>query len=175
MRPNLKWSDGQPLTSEDVAFTINRSREEEWLNYTSVVANLPARAPRRPHARRTHLGARPEAARRSTSTSCPSTSGPSSTQDRSTKYDGNDGVGSGPFVLERLEKGQFARFRANPNYWGGRPAVDRVVLRKFNNPDAMVAALKRGEIDAAEDLPGTRSSSSRRTPRSRRSRATRAR
>ena len=53
-----------------------------------------------------------------------------------------DGVGSGPFVLEKFEKGQFARFRANPNYWGGKPAVDKVVLRKFNNPDAMVAALK---------------------------------
>ncbi len=28
------------------------------------------------------------------------------------------------------------------------------MLRNFNNPDAMVAALKRGEIDAAEDVPG---------------------
>ena len=58
-------------------------------------------------------------------------------------------------MLEHLEKGQFARFKANPNYYGGKPAVDRVVLRNFDNPDAMVAALKRGEIDAAEDVPGT--------------------
>ena len=28
------------------------------------------------------------------------------------------------------------------------------MLRKFNNPDAMVAALKTGELDAAEDIPG---------------------
>ena len=41
-----------------------------------------------------------------------------------------------------FKKGQFARFKANPNYWGGKPAVDKVVLRKFNNPDAMVAALE---------------------------------
>jgi peptide/nickel transport system substrate-binding protein len=71
------------------------------------------------------------------------------------KYEGEDGVGSGPFVLEKFEKGQFARFRANPNYWDGKPAVDRVVLRKFNNPDAMVAALKTGEVDAAWDVPGS--------------------
>ena len=70
------------------------------------------------------------------------------------KYDAQDGVGSGPFVLEKFEKGQFARFKANPNYWGGKPAVDKVVLRKFNNPDAMVAALKTGELDAAQDIPG---------------------
>ena len=72
-----------------------------------------------------------------------------------TKYDALDGVGSGPFTLEKFEKGQFARFKANPYYYGGKPAVDRVVLRNFDNPDAMVAALKRGEIDAAEDVPGT--------------------
>jgi peptide/nickel transport system substrate-binding protein len=70
------------------------------------------------------------------------------------KYDALDGVGSGTFTLEEFEKGQFARFKANPNYHGGRPAVDKVVLRKFNNPDAMVAALKTGELDAAFDMSG---------------------
>ncbi len=71
------------------------------------------------------------------------------------KYDGNTPVGGGPFTLEKFEKGQFARFKANPNYYAGKPAVDKVVLRKFNNPDAMVAALKTGELDAAESLPST--------------------
>ena len=42
---------------------------------------------------------------------------------------------------------------ANPDYWGGKPAVDEVVLRKFNNADAMVAALKSGEIDAVQGVP----------------------
>ena len=70
------------------------------------------------------------------------------------KYAATDGVGSGPFVLEKFEKGQFARFKANKYYWAGKPAVDKVVLRKFNNPDTMVAALKTGELDAAEDIPG---------------------
>jgi peptide/nickel transport system substrate-binding protein len=75
--------------------------------------------------------------------------------DERSKYDALDGVGSGPFTLERFEKGQFARFKANPNFYGGRPAVDTVVLRKFNNPDAMVAALRTGELDAAQDIPGS--------------------
>ena len=42
---------------------------------------------------------------------------------------------------------------ANPNYWGGKPAIDEVVFRLFNNADAMVAALKTGEIDAAFQVP----------------------
>ncbi len=74
--------------------------------------------------------------------------------DERDKYAGEDGVGSGPFVLDKFEKGQFARFKANKYYWAGKPAVDTVVIRKFNNPDAMVAALKTGELDAAWDIPG---------------------
>jgi peptide/nickel transport system substrate-binding protein len=154
MRANQKWSDGQPLTAEDVAFTINRARKEEWLNYTSVVANLTAKAQ--------------DARTLVVTTSVADPKLPTldmyvlpkhvwEKQDAKaiTKYDALDGVGSGPFTLEHFEKGQFARFKANPYYYGGKPAVDRVVQRKFDNPDAMVAALKRGEIDAAEDVPGT--------------------
>ena len=154
MRANQKWSDGQPLTAEDVAYTINRAKKEEWLNYTSVVANLTAKAtddrtlvvtssvadPKLPtldmYVLPKHIWEKQDAK-------------------AITKYAALDGVGSGPFTLEHLEKGQFARFKANPYYYGGKPAVDRVVLRNFDNPDAMVAALKRGEIDAAEDVPGT--------------------
>ena len=154
LRPNLKWSDGQPLTAEDVAYTINRAKKEEWLNYTSVVGNLTATAQ--------------DPTTLVVKTSVPDPKLPTldmyvvpkhiwEKQDAKavTKYDALDGVGSGPFTLEHFEKGQFARFKANPYYYGGKPAVDRVVLRGFDNPDAMVAALKRGEIDAAEDVPGT--------------------
>src|SRR3954469_22418181 len=154
MRANQKWSDGQPLTAEDVAYTINRAKKEEWLNYTSVVANLTAKA----QDDRTLV----------VTSSVPDPKLPTldmyvlpkhvwEKQDAKaiTKYAALDGVGSGPFTLAHLEKGQFARFKANPYYYGGKPAVDTVVLRNFDNPDAMVAALKRGEIDAAEDVPGT--------------------
>ena len=152
LRPNMKWSDGKPLTAEDVAWTINTSRDEEWINHSATTVNLDAEAtdpttlvveskvpdPKLPildvYILPKHIW------------------GPLS-QDERDKYDALDGVGSGPFVLEKFEKGQFARFKANPNYWGGKPKVDKVVLRKFNNPDAMVAALKTGELDAAEDLP----------------------
>jgi peptide/nickel transport system substrate-binding protein len=153
MREGARWSDGKPLTAEDVAWTINTSRKEEWINHTSTVANLKAEAPD------------PNTLVVRTSVDDPKLPtldvyilpkhvwGKLSAKERQT-YDALDGVGSGPFVLEKFEKGQFARFKANPNYYGGKPAVDRVVLRKFNNPDAMVAALKTGELDAAEDVPG---------------------
>ena len=36
LRPNMKWSDGKPLTAEDIAWTVNTSREEEWVNHFAV-------------------------------------------------------------------------------------------------------------------------------------------
>ena len=154
MRPNQKWSDGQPLTAEDVVFTINRARKEEWLNYNSVVANLTASAPD-PNTLVIRSSVVDPKLPTLDSYILPKHIWEKQDAKAITKYDALDGVGSGPFTLEKFEKGQFARFKANPNYYGGKPAVDRVVLRDFDNPDAMVAALKRGEIDAAEDLPGT--------------------
>ena len=154
LRPNMKWSDGKPLTAEDIAWTVNTSREEEWFNHFAVTQNLTAKAlddttveikssvpdPKLPvmdvYILPKHIWGKMDA-------------------DARGKYEGTDPVGSGPFVLEEFKKGQFARFNANPNYWGGKPAVDKVVLRKFNNPDAMVAALQTGELDAAEDIPSS--------------------
>jgi peptide/nickel transport system substrate-binding protein len=153
LRPNLKWSDGQPLTAEDIAYTVNRSKKEEWLNHSSVTANLTAKVlapdsveitssvpdPKLPvmdvYILPKHIWEKYDAK-------------------QITKYNGQDGVGSGPYVLDEFKKGQFARFKANPNYWRGKPPLQSVVLRPFNNADAMVAALKSGEIDAAQDIPG---------------------
>ena len=44
LREGLQWSDGEPLTAEDIAYTINRARDEEWLNHFSTVENLTAEA-----------------------------------------------------------------------------------------------------------------------------------
>ena len=44
LRPGMKWSDGKPLTAEDVAWTVNTSREEEWINHSATTANLEAEA-----------------------------------------------------------------------------------------------------------------------------------
>lgn len=151
IREGLLWSDGEPLTAEDIAYTINRARDEEWLNYESTVANLTAEAP----DERTLVV--------TSSVNDPKLPGLSLyvvpkhvwekvAPDEVTNYAALDGVGSGPFTLTEWKKGQFWRMEANPNFWRGRVAIDEVVFRVFRNPDAMVAALKSGEIDAAHNV-----------------------
>ena len=154
LRPGLKWSDGQPLTSADIAWTINTSRKQEWLNYTAVTSDLVATAPD-PQTLVIHTTAPDPKLPTVDVYMLPEHIWGKLSKSEITKYEAEDGVGSGPFVLEKREKGQFARFKANPNFWKGKPKVDEVIIRNFDNPDAMVAALERGEIDAAEDVPGT--------------------
>ena len=60
-------------------------------------------------------------------------------------------VGTGPYVAEDWQTGQFVRFVRNPNYWGTQGAADEVVMQFFENPDTMVQALKAGELDYARD------------------------
>jgi peptide/nickel transport system substrate-binding protein len=152
LRTGLTWSDGTPLTAEDVAYTVNRARDEEWQNYTSTVANLTAKV------------IDPQTVEITSSVKDPKLPTMDvyilpqhvwGKQDKAaiTKYEGTDGVGSGPFTLVEAKRGQFMRLQANDGYWGGRPAIDEVVFRLFTNRDAMVAALEKGEIDAAHDIP----------------------
>jgi peptide/nickel transport system substrate-binding protein len=152
LRPNLKWSDGQPLTSDDIVFTINRAHKEEWLNYTSTLQNITATA-KGPDQVVIHSTVRDPKLPTMDVYILPKHVWGKYDKDAITKYAALDGVGSGPFTLEHLEKGQFWRMKANPNYWKGRPAIDTVVFRRFNNADALVAALERGELDAAHDVP----------------------
>ncbi|MBI3977374.1 MAG: hypothetical protein HY331_04225, partial [Chloroflexi bacterium] len=60
---------------------------------------------------------------------------------------GRNPVGTGPFVFEKVEKGVQASMTAFDGYWGGRPALDRVVVRQIAEEQAMTASLLSGEVD----------------------------
>jgi peptide/nickel transport system substrate-binding protein len=154
LRDGLQWSDGTPLTAEDVAWTVNTSRDQGWINHSSTTANLDATViddrtvkvtssvpdPKLPsldvYIVPKHIWEAPAAG-------------------DVTTYEALDGVGSGPFTLVEWKSGQSWTMRANPNHWQGRPAIDQVVFRVFTNGDAMVAALEKGEIDAAHSVPAS--------------------
>ena len=152
LREGLEWSDGTPLTAEDIAYTINRSREEEWLNHTSTVANLTAEATDDTTVVVTSSVNDPKLPNLNVYI-VPKHVYEKIAADDITKYEALDGVASGPFSLEEWKKGQFWRMEANPSFWRGQVPIDEVVFRVFRNADAMVAALKSGEIDAAHNVP----------------------
>jgi peptide/nickel transport system substrate-binding protein len=155
IRQGARWSDGKPVTARDAAYTFNRIIKGtfEQTNYGNYVGNIE------------------EARATDDATLVMTTKSPSPTMLRLAvpilpqhvwkEIDGKEvetfendkgAVGSGPFVLKERKTGQFVRLAANKSYWGGAPRIDELVFRVFNNNDAMVQALRKGEIDFADNL-----------------------
>ncbi|HEX4983520.1 MAG TPA: ABC transporter substrate-binding protein [Ilumatobacteraceae bacterium] len=154
LREGLEWSDGEPLTAEDIAWTINTSRDQEWINHSATTVNLDATAVDERTVEIVSSVPDPKLPTMDVYIVPKHVWEPISEGDITT-YEALDGVGSGPFTLQEWRSGQSWTMVANPSYWKGEPVIDQVVFRIFTNPDAMVAALQQGEIDAAHLIPSS--------------------
>jgi dipeptide transport system substrate-binding protein len=61
----------------------------------------------------------------------------------------NAPIGTGPFVFERYAKDAQVRFRGNPDYWDGAPAIERLVLAITPEPNVRQQRLKAGDCQIA--------------------------
>ncbi len=61
-------------------------------------------------------------------------------------------AGTGPFKLESWTKDVELVYVANDRYWGGRPAVDRVVWRTIAEDTVRLSELKTGSVDVANQV-----------------------
>jgi peptide/nickel transport system substrate-binding protein len=66
------------------------------------------------------------------------------------EYENTEMIGSGPFKMAEYVPGQFTRLEAVKDHYFDPPAIDEVIFRVFGNGDAMVQALRIGEIDLME-------------------------
>ena len=78
---------------------------------------------------------------------------------------GKHPVGTGPFRFVEWRAGQEVVLEANPDYWGARAKVRRVVARAVKDPARRLAALKAGELHGLEGLNPDDLPSVRRDPR----------
>jgi peptide/nickel transport system substrate-binding protein len=161
--PNAKWSDGQPMTARDAAWTINTD-----LKYASTgAANAAGLVAHIKHA------SAPNATTLVVSYKAPVGNVLGQFQQLAilpqhvwSKYTGAKGanlktfpntspVVGGPFKIVKYTKNEIALFQRNDSFYGPKPQVDGFGLRMFSNDDALVQALKAKEIDAIEDVPAT--------------------
>jgi len=61
-------------------------------------------------------------------------------------------AGSGPYVLGSWKPNESLTLIANPNYYGGAPAMERVVVRHIQESATQRLLLERGDIDIARNL-----------------------
>jgi peptide/nickel transport system substrate-binding protein len=64
-------------------------------------------------------------------------------------------VGSGPFIVTDFEHGRILKMDRNPRWRGEKPKYDEIQFIKYGNTDAVIRALKLGEIDAMWEVEPT--------------------
>ena len=62
-------------------------------------------------------------------------------------------VGSGPYMVDAFERNAFLRLKANPHYWGGKPAIETVVFKFVTDASARVAEIESGRSDVTLEIP----------------------
>lgn len=151
---NRVWSDGKPITAEDVAWTYTQIMTVPDLQAAngSLVTNFASVTAK--DARTLVIEMKtPQAAN-------PGTDIPIvpkhiwESQDKATYLNEITApvVGSGPFFTKNYVKGQIVELAPNPKFWGGAPKIGGLTWVYYKNTDAAVQGLKAGEIDLVSGL-----------------------
>ncbi|MEZ5802469.1 MAG: ABC transporter substrate-binding protein [Rhizobiaceae bacterium] len=62
-------------------------------------------------------------------------------------------IGTGPYMVEKYERNAFMRLKANPNYWGGKPAFENVTIKFVPDAASRVAELESGSSQVTLEIP----------------------
>jgi peptide/nickel transport system substrate-binding protein len=153
MRSGLKWSDGQPFTANDVAWTLNFYKENHISNYALDLGIFKSAEATDDTTFVIH-SEEPTSVFNGNSVWMYEFILPEhiwSKIDEPKKSDNVPTVGSGPWVVTDTKPGDFVKLERNPHYWGPSvgldPTVDVIIEKVFNNENQMAAALQTGEID----------------------------
>ena len=72
---------------------------------------------------------------------------PAAVQKYSNEGIANNPVGTGPFIFVERVRGEKIVLKRNPDYWGEKAKVDRVIFRPMEEAASRISALETGEAD----------------------------
>jgi peptide/nickel transport system substrate-binding protein len=145
LRPRLRWSDGAPLTSADVLYTLrqildpkNPVRSHEGYDLIDRVRAPDAQTVVL-HLRRAWAPAVLTYFSYGTSTLV--------VIPAHVPLQQLPAVGDGPYDFVSWQRGNVLTYRANARYWRGRPQIERVDVRIATDPSTNLLMLQSGALD----------------------------
>jgi peptide/nickel transport system substrate-binding protein len=161
LRHGVRFSDGTPMTSADVVYSIERhmkSPADAWGEYSSQIGSIRAVSPSA-----VQLDWKPSAnfSLQYTESLLYSALGTvveqRYAQAEGSKF-GTAGGGlmcTGPFKLANWTPGQQITLTPNPYYWDAalKPHTKSFVLKFITDPGTITSGLQTGELDGSFDLP----------------------
>ncbi|NLH01396.1 MAG: ABC transporter substrate-binding protein [Clostridiales bacterium] len=139
IRTDVKFTDGEPLTASDVAFTFNTAKKSQ----SSLDLTFMDKAEAPSDDTVIFTLNRPT----STFLNTIATTGIVPEHAYGEDY-GTNPIGSGPFVFVQWNKGEQLMLKANENYYRDVPKIKNITL-VFMQEDAAFAAVKAGQVDVA--------------------------
>jgi len=159
IRPDFVFSDGEPLTAQDIAFSYNFYQSHEDFPYLPVY---------------TEYFESVEATDDSTLVITLSEPIPNMESQLvflyvipehiwaeyddpvgAVEFENEEMVGTGAFVMTEYAQGEFVHLTANKNHPINPPKIDEAVFQTFDNQDALVQALVTGQVDMITEMPNT--------------------
>lgn len=153
---DANFSDGSPVTAEDVKFSIDRYGDPK-IN-TAYAALL---APEYESSEITddstfviHLSKPDGGFLAGLATPMASITPEKAVKSEGEKGFGENPIGSGPFMLEKWERGKTVVMKRNPEYWKeGLPLLDSVTFNYVPDDNTRMLQVREGQADVAESVP----------------------
>ena len=160
IRKGIKFSDGTPVTAEDVKFSLDRFADPK-LNQVLAVAAVGYKSAEVVDAQtiKVQLSA-PVAAFLYNISIFPAFIVPKALVESQGDKFWDAPVGTGPFKVKELVHGSHITFEANRNYWeAGKPYLDEVRFNFAEDDNSRMLQLKSGGAQVAEGIPYSQVSS----------------
>jgi peptide/nickel transport system substrate-binding protein len=143
LRPGVKWSNGTPMTAADVAFTFKMIKQYADANTTGVNVSsvstsgnqvtLNFSSPQ--YANLQNIAAQTYIVPESIWSKVGDPG----------KYTDPNPVGTGPYTVSQFNS-EGITLKANPSYWGGKPAVSEVQFPTYASSNSALAALQTDQL-----------------------------
>lgn len=155
LRKGVKWSDGQPFTAQDVIYTYkfctNPKINTSYVTGFNDIASISA-----PNNYEVVYKLKKPLAMFLADVGLASIL-PAHIFQNLTPTQINDGkyptashpVGTGPYILQSWVQNSNLTFVANPNYWGPKPKIPKIVFEVITNPNTAALDLEAGTVEMA--------------------------
>ena len=164
LRKGVKFHNGEPVTAEDVKFSLERYRGGGAATLKARVAGVDV-----VDAQRVRIRLKQPWPDFMTFYGTPATGAAWVVPKKYVEKVGDDGfkrapIGAGPYRFVSFNPGVELVLEANEQYWRKPPAVKRLIFRSVPDDTTRLAMLKRGEADIAYQIRGPLAEEVRRTP-----------
>ncbi|MGY4762866.1 peptide-binding protein [Paenibacillus caseinilyticus] len=152
IRTDAKYTDGQPVTADDVVFTYNVALSPDYKGPRKGVFEQLAKVEKVDEATIKFTFKQPFASfidLMAYNILPKHILGETPVKDMDKAPFIKQPVGSGPYKLEEWKQGQYLRLVRNENYYGGKPAVEKVTVKIIPDANSIMAQLQTGEVNAS--------------------------